>query len=289
MSAAVPGWSRWMERACWAIALLCGAVYFGARSHGQHEHEAGLAAFSAALADSRTVPASSGDWQLATPPATSVETGSTAGRTSMLDIRIDRIVAPAPDTSLWSAPRIDHYQRSLSGQPATELPVAVMEIPRLALRVPVYADLSERNLNRGAGVVSVAGDTSAIQNLALAAHRDGWFRGLKDIEVGDRIELQDLSALRSYRVSAVTIVEPDDLSPLRPTEQPSLTLITCYPFYFVGNAPQRYIVRATANHPGWTSSDDQAIHGRHEITAAGGSRPSGLPLFQATGATHEHP
>ncbi len=281
MSAAAPGWSRWMERACWAIALLCGAVYFGARSHGQHEHEAGLAAFSAALADSRVEAPSSGEWRLATVAGTD----ATAGRTDMLDVRIDPIVAPAPDTSLWSALRIDHYQRSLSGQAATELPVAVMRIPKLELRVPVYADLSERNLNRGAGVVSAAGDTPATQNLALAAHRDGWFRGLKDIEVGDRIELQDLSELRSYRVSAVTIVEPDDLSPLQPTEQPSLTLITCYPFYFVGNAPQRYIVRATADHPGWTSSGDHEIHGHHESAAAGGSRPPGLPLSQATGAT----
>ena len=71
---------------------------------------------------------------------------------------------------------------------------------------------------------------------------------LQDIQVqslpGDRIELVTLGGIRLYEISDIWIVNPDDVSVLAPTDEPSLTLVTCYPFYFVGNAPQRYIVRA---------------------------------------------
>jgi LPXTG-site transpeptidase (sortase) family protein len=79
-----------------------------------------------------------------------------------------------------------------------------------------------------------------------AAHRDGYFRVLKDVAVGDVIELESLSRLRSYRITELAIVAPTDIWPLHATDEPTVTLITCYPFYFVGNAPQRFIVRAVA-------------------------------------------
>jgi sortase A len=81
-------------------------------------------------------------------------------------------------------------------------------------------------------------------NVALAAHRDTFFRPLKDVVVGDEIQVMTPRGEFLYDVRETTIVEPDDLSVLNPTERPSLTLITCYPFSYVGHAPRRFIVRA---------------------------------------------
>jgi sortase A len=81
-------------------------------------------------------------------------------------------------------------------------------------------------------------------NVGLAGHRDGFFRGLKDIQPGDEIEVEAIGRIDRYRVERTWIVNPEDVSVLDPTGEPSVTLVTCYPFYFVGSAPQRFIVRA---------------------------------------------
>jgi LPXTG-site transpeptidase (sortase) family protein len=81
-------------------------------------------------------------------------------------------------------------------------------------------------------------------NLGIAGHRDGFFRGLKDISIGDVVELDTLARAERFVVTEITVTAPSDVEVLDPTEEPSLTLVTCYPFYFVGSAPQRYIVRA---------------------------------------------
>lgn len=126
------------------------------------------------------------------------------------------------------------------------LPIALLRIPRVALEVPVFDDVSERNLNRGAGWIEGTALPGAIGNIGIAAHRDRHFRVLKDVVVGDVLELETLSQRRTYRVSKISIVKPDDVSSLRETETPAVTLVTCYPFYYVGHAPKRYIVRAVA-------------------------------------------
>ena len=77
-----------------------------------------------------------------------------------------------------------------------------------------------------------------------AGHRDGFFRGFKDLQIGAEILIETLDGSQTYVVEDMTIVEPSDVSVLAPTEVPTLTLVTCYPFYFVGSAPQRFIVRA---------------------------------------------
>ena len=84
----------------------------------------------------------------------------------------------------------------------------------------------------------------AVGNAGIAGHRDGFFRGLKDILPGDTIEIDTLVRKEIYRVERTWIVDPSDVSVLDPTPSASLTLVTCYPFYFVGSAPQRFIVRA---------------------------------------------
>jgi sortase A len=82
-------------------------------------------------------------------------------------------------------------------------------------------------------------------NTGIAGHRDGFFRGLKDIAPGDRVDLALTNQTSHYVVESIRITTPDDVSVLQPTPKASLTLVTCYPFYFVGSAPQRYIVSAS--------------------------------------------
>ncbi|WP_376694866.1 class D sortase [Wenzhouxiangella sp. EGI_FJ10305] len=127
-----------------------------------------------------------------------------------------------------------------------ELPIAVLRIDKVALEVPVYPDLSEMNMSRGAGWVGGTAAPNTGGNMAIAAHRDRYFRPLKDIEVGDTMELESLTGHGKYQVSRIAIVDPDDVSVLDDTANSTLTLVTCYPFYFIGNAPHRYIVQATA-------------------------------------------
>ena len=81
-------------------------------------------------------------------------------------------------------------------------------------------------------------------NLGVAGHRDGYFRVLKDIELGDEITITTVHGPESYVVLELRIVDPTAVEVLNPTVRQSVTLVTCYPFYFVGHAPERFIVRA---------------------------------------------
>jgi sortase A len=126
------------------------------------------------------------------------------------------------------------------------MPIALLTIARVGLEVPVFADTSERNLNRGAGWVEGTAAPEDGGNIAIAAHRDGYFRVLQDVVLGDVLVLESIAQERNYRVTEISIVDPGDTSSLFATETAAVTLVTCYPFHFVGNAPQRYIVRAVA-------------------------------------------
>ena len=126
----------------------------------------------------------------------------------------------------------------------TGAPLAVLRIRRLDLEVPVFADTRARTLNRGAGVVTGTAFPGEPGHIAISAHRDSFFRPLKDIEIGDVIELELPDGLQQFRVDETFITDPLDVGVLAATEQSLLTLITCYPFYYVGFAPDRFIVRA---------------------------------------------
>ena len=147
------------------------------------------------------------------------------------------------DFTLWSDKRVQGYMESLAAKQGT--PSAVLDIPKLNLEVPVYDGTDDLTLNRGVGRIIGTARLGSAGNTGIAGHRDGFFRGLKDITVGDRIDLVLPSQTSHYVVDNVHITNPDDVSVLRPTPKPSLTLVTCYPFYFVGSAPQRYIVSAS--------------------------------------------
>ena len=91
-------------------------------------------------------------------------------------------------------------------------------------------------------------------NVGLAGHRDGYFRRLGEIHAGDRIALEMTGGgVRWYEVTSTEIVGADDNHALAATADESLTLVTCYPFYFVGSAPKRYVVRALRKDPGATA------------------------------------
>jgi sortase A len=155
----------------------------------------------------------------------------------------DVLQAGSVDTHLWSPQRIRDYQQSLAGEAAPTL--AVLRIPKIHLEVPVFDGTDDLTLNRGVGRIGGTARPGETGNLGIAGHRDGFFRGLKDVVIGDEIALDTRGATELYRVSEVTIVDPSDIGVLDPTTEASITLVTCYPFYFVGSAPMRYIVRAT--------------------------------------------
>jgi sortase A len=149
---------------------------------------------------------------------------------------------PAPDLSLWSPERIAAWRRALS-EPAPP-PLAVLRIPKIRLEVPVLRGTDDFTLNRAVGHIDDTALPGTDGNSGIAGHRDGFFRGLKDIGPEDAIELETLRGKEVYRVERTWVVDPEDVSVLDPTPARSLTLVTCYPFYYVGPAPQRYIVRA---------------------------------------------
>lgn len=117
------------------------------------------------------------------------------------------------------------------------------------MEVPVFDSTSKTALNRGAGHITGTALPGTTGNIAIAGHRDGFFRRLKDIQIGAQIELTTLQGQQSFRVAELMIVDPLDVSVLDPTEETVITLITCYPFYVVGAAPERFIVRATLLDP----------------------------------------
>ena len=176
--------------------------------------------------------------------------GEVERRRALASFARGRATGPAaaqPDQTLWSQSRIDAYQESLEVAPGA--PLGVLSIPRIRLRVPIYEGASALNMNRGVGKVDGTDQPGSGGNLGIAGHRDGYFRGLKDLALGDAIHVESLAETRSYHVVALDIVEPDQADVLDPTGRESVTLVTCYPFYFVGSAPRRYIVRAVSMAP----------------------------------------
>ena len=149
----------------------------------------------------------------------------------------------ALDTNLWSSVRIAAYEQSLASH--FDPPLAILRIPKVGLEVAVLYGTDDLTLNRGVGVIEGTSRPGEGGKIGIAGHRDGFFRVLKDIHRGDTIDLETRYQIQRYRIDEIVIVSPHDVSVLRPTSAPTLTLVTCYPFYFIGSAPQRYIVTAS--------------------------------------------
>lgn len=161
------------------------------------------------------------------------------------DVAAFKAAIAEPEQSLWSEGRIAAYNASLSKSVSDVL--GILEIPRLSLEVPVYDGANDLHMDRGAARIEGTAMPGEPGNFGVAGHRDGFFRVLKDIEVGDEITVTSATGQDVYTVAELSIVPPTAVEVLDPTENQSLTLVTCYPFYFVGHAPERFIVHAVKN------------------------------------------
>ena len=197
-----------------AIGLSLLAAWGAARFHGAVSSKAAIARFEAAAAE---------DSARTTPP-------------------LDPTIGSPVDFRLWSPKRIAAYKDSLAKK--SDLPLAILRIPKINLEVPVFNDTDDLTLNRGVGRILGTARVGEAGNLGIAGHRDGFFRGLESIAPGDVVELVQRRRTDRYVVDDIRIVTPDDTSVLNPKGAPAVTLVTCFPFYFVGHAPKRYIVTA---------------------------------------------
>ncbi|WP_439105539.1 class D sortase [Congregibacter sp.] len=158
------------------------------------------------------------------------------------EVRAAQSLEAIPDMQLWSDIRKEAYLRAIDAEDAPVL--AVLRAPTLGLTVPVYNSASDLNMDRGAGVIDGMAYPHEPGHIGIAGHRDGYFRILKDVAVGDTLVLDTLNGERHFVVEDLRVIEPDELEYLQETQDPRLTIVTCYPFYYAGNAPQRFLVRA---------------------------------------------
>jgi LPXTG-site transpeptidase (sortase) family protein len=154
----------------------------------------------------------------------------------------------AQDFRLWAPERIQAYQASLQERGCA--PTAVLRIPSIGLEVAVLEGTDDLTLNRAVGRIAGTARPGEAGNVGIAGHRDGFFRVLKDLAPDSPLELETLDGRRlCYRVQEIRVVRPSAVEVLDPTPEPSVTLVTCYPFYFAGSAPERFIVRAVLASP----------------------------------------
>jgi sortase A len=209
-------WLRRFERLAWAVGILLVAVWVAAYVHKSVLSRRDLARFETALR-ARVTPAR-------------VLPGETP-----------------PDQTLWSKERVRAYAESLEKKSSD--PLAILRIPKIGLEVAVLEGTDDLTLNRAVGHVADTARPGQNGNVGIAGHRDGFFRGLKDVVPGDTMELETLAGKETYRVNDIWIVNPEDIHVLDPTPGRAITLVACYPFYFAGSAPKRYIVRAVPQEP----------------------------------------
>jgi sortase A len=255
--------SRRLEQACWAAAIACLAPFtlaWGAR------HVAAAAAIPAEMA-ARDV----GTRHVTAPgpqslPADAQRAAPDPGTPDTPTTRPDSRAALQQQ---WSPQRRDAFARFLAL--AMPTPVATLHVPRTGQTLPVFADADEYAMTVGAGHLPDSSALDADGNIALTAHRDGTFRMLEDLRIGDPLRLRVAGAERRFIVRRRFVVEPDEIGVLAPTPVPTLTLITCYPFWFVGSAPQRFILQAELAEPGAGETGPGATTPGNPVTAGAGS------------------
>jgi sortase A len=124
-------------------------------------------------------------------------------------------------------------------------PIGRIEIPRVGVSAIVEEGDSDATLSESVGHLTGTALPGQSGNMALAAHRDTYFRDLEDVRAGDEIYFTTARAIYKYRVTNRDVVDPSDVAVLAPSSDSRLTLITCYPFHFVGPAPKRFVVVAS--------------------------------------------
>jgi sortase A len=145
--------------------------------------------------------------------------------------------APGPAVTLPLPPR---------PRPVAGTTLGRLEIPRLGVSAIVRAGSDARTLRLAIGHIGGTALPGEPGNIGLAAHRDTFFRRLGEIRADDLIRFVTTDGTYVYRVEGTQVVDPQDTWVLNPTAEPALTLVTCYPFRYVGSAPRRFIVRAQA-------------------------------------------
>ncbi len=161
--------------------------------------------------------------------------------------RLDRMLAaPAPVTSPAPEPTASSNSSDAPAPapPPEDALVGRLEVPRLKLSAIVVQGEDDATLSRAVGHLEGTALPWERGNAVLAGHRDTFFRPLQHIRVGDAIRMTTPRGSFDYRVVGTEVVDPDDVSVLAPTPERALTLVTCYPFVYVGTAPQRFIVHA---------------------------------------------
>jgi len=128
--------------------------------------------------------------------------------------------------------------------PARGTWIARLEVPSVTLATTVLEGTDDGTLSRGSGHIEDTPFPGRTGNVGIAGHRDTVFRPLRHIHLGDEMKLTTADRVYHYKISKTLIVTPDDVYVLDPTAQPTLTLVTCYPFDFIGHAPRRFIVQA---------------------------------------------
>jgi sortase A len=202
----IPTALLWIERTLWAVGAVClGLVLYALADARWFAHVQGRRLDEALQARS------------------AAEADGAASQTDNLDtFRPDAAAAP-PD------------EGALLGR---------IEIPRVGISALVLQGVEGETLRRGVGHIPHTSLPQMPGNVGLAGHRDTVFRGLKDIRKDDLIDLDTPAGSYRYAVDWSRIVDPADVIVLAASNQPELTLVTCYPFHYVGSAPLRFIVRA---------------------------------------------
>ena len=158
------------------------------------------------------------------------------GRHADLFAAVDVHAAPWLEGSLAPRPR---------RAPTRGEALALLRVPRLGIETVVAEGTDPRTLLLGPGHMEGSALPGEPDNCIIAGHRDGPFGRLRSARPGDVVEIADRARVRRYRIESVETVGKNDPRPLAPSRAPILTLITCYPFDYVGRAPRRFIVRAT--------------------------------------------
>ncbi len=159
--------------------------------------------------------------------------------------RVAREFAIASDLRVRKGADATHAtSKSKAELPENGAPIGRLEIPRIGVSVIVVEGADAGNLRRAVGHIPGTALPEEPGNVGIAGHRDTFFRPLRSAQRGDNVTLSTLEGTYRYRVVSTEVVPPEDIRVLRPTGHDSLTLITCFPFYYVGPAPKRFIVRA---------------------------------------------
>jgi sortase A len=119
-----------------------------------------------------------------------------------------------------------------------------IEIPRIGLSVVILEGTTSQTLRHGVGHIERTALPGESGNIGIAGHRDTYFRALKDIQASDKIEIQTTEGITRYEVDWIQITVPSDVAIVSPTTDSTLTLVTCYPFHYIGAAPERFVVHA---------------------------------------------